>query len=98
MLANGGWDLIRRLTLILLTWTIWRAPTKASKWRMEFNSAFKGLNLLKRHRNIFRCRKKKKEPRHTDHVRHILATLMRVIPLNLVFVLNYLIYYLVFDI
>ena len=31
MLANGGWDLIR-------------APTNASKWRMGFNSAFKGLN------------------------------------------------------
>ena len=36
------------LTLILLTWTIWRAPTNASKWRMGYNSAFKGLiNLLK---------------------------------------------------
>ena len=43
MLADGGWDLIQRLTLILLTWTIWRAPTNASKWRMGFNSAFKGL-------------------------------------------------------
>ena len=43
MLANGGWDLIQRLTLTLLTWTIWRAPTNASKWRMGFNSAFKGL-------------------------------------------------------
>ena len=31
------------LTLILLTCTIWRAPTNASKWRMGFNSAFKGL-------------------------------------------------------
>ena len=31
------------LTLNLLTWTIWRAPTNASKWRMGFNSAFKGL-------------------------------------------------------
>jgi hypothetical protein len=40
MLANGGRD----ITLILLTWTIWRAPTNASKWRMGFNSAFKGLN------------------------------------------------------
>ena len=39
MLANGGWD----LTLILLTWTIWRVPTNASKWRMGFNSAFKAL-------------------------------------------------------
>jgi hypothetical protein len=39
MLANGGWD----LTLILLTWTKWRTPTNASKWRMGFNSVFKGL-------------------------------------------------------
>ena len=36
--------LISVLTLILLTWTIWRAPTNARKWRMGFNSAFKGLN------------------------------------------------------
>ena len=34
------------LTLILLTWTIWRDPTNASKWRMGFSSAFKGLNNL----------------------------------------------------
>ena len=33
------------LTLILLTWTIWRIPTNASKWQMGFNSAFKGLNV-----------------------------------------------------
>ena len=44
MLANGGWDLIQRLTLTLLALTKWRAPTNASKWRMGFNSAFKGLN------------------------------------------------------
>ena len=25
------------LTLILLTWTIWRAPTNASKWRTGYN-------------------------------------------------------------
>ena len=31
-------------TLTLLRWTIWRAPTSASKWRMGFNSAFKELN------------------------------------------------------
>jgi hypothetical protein len=37
-------SLIFSLTLILLTWTIWRAPTNARKWRMGFNSAFKGLN------------------------------------------------------
>ena len=34
------------LTLILLKWTIWRAPTNASKWRMGFNSAFKGLRRI----------------------------------------------------
>jgi hypothetical protein len=34
------------LTLILLTWTIWRAPTNASKWRMGFNSAFEGITLI----------------------------------------------------
>ena len=34
------------LTLILLTWTIWRAPSNASKWRMGFNSAFKRLKLV----------------------------------------------------
>ena len=34
------------LTLALLTLTIWRAPTNASKWRMGFNSAFKGLKAL----------------------------------------------------
>ena len=28
-----------------LTWTIWRAPANASKWRMGFNSAFKGLMM-----------------------------------------------------
>ena len=27
----------------MLMWTIWRTPTNASKWRMGFNSAFKGL-------------------------------------------------------
>ena len=32
------------LALILLTWATWRAATNASKWRMGFNSAFKGLN------------------------------------------------------
>ena len=48
MLANGGWD----LTLIPLTWTIWRAPTNASKWRMGFNSAFKGLIYCVRDRKM----------------------------------------------
>jgi hypothetical protein len=31
------------LTLILLTWTKWRALTNANKWRIGFNSTFKGL-------------------------------------------------------
>jgi hypothetical protein len=31
------------LTLILLTWRIWWAPTTASRWQIEFNLAFKGL-------------------------------------------------------
>jgi hypothetical protein len=31
------------LTLNPLTWKIWWAPNNASKWQMEFNSAFKGL-------------------------------------------------------
>ena len=39
LLKCGGQQ---KLTLILLTWTIWRAPTNASKWRMGFNLAFKG--------------------------------------------------------
>ena len=34
------------LTLILLKWTIWWAPSNASKWRMGFNSAFNGLICL----------------------------------------------------
>ena len=40
----------RYLTLTPLTWTIWRAPTNASKWRMGFNSAFKGLKGPSTHR------------------------------------------------
>jgi hypothetical protein len=32
-----------KLTLILLTWRIWRAPNNGSKWQMGFNLAFKGL-------------------------------------------------------
>ena len=38
-----SWRSVSWLTLILLTWTKWWAPTNASKWRMGFNSAFKGL-------------------------------------------------------
>ena len=43
------------LTLILLMWTIWRAPTNASKWRMGFNSAFKGLILVEYIREMQNC-------------------------------------------
>jgi hypothetical protein len=32
-----------KLTLILLTWSIWWAHNNASKWQLGFNSAFKGL-------------------------------------------------------
>jgi len=39
MPANGRWD----LTLNLLTTTIVAPPSKAIKWQMGFNSAFKGL-------------------------------------------------------
>ena len=45
------------LTLILLTWTIWRAPTNASKWRMGFNSTFKGLNHEEVEWPILTCRR-----------------------------------------
>jgi hypothetical protein len=43
--AQIFWDVVRLdlLTLILLTWRIWWSPNNASKWQMEFNSAFKGL-------------------------------------------------------
>jgi hypothetical protein len=44
------------LTLILLTWTICRAPTNASKWRMGFNSAFKGLNVQYTSYETYKCR------------------------------------------
>jgi len=35
------------LTLYLLTWRIWCAPTNASEWQMGFNLAFKRLSILK---------------------------------------------------
>jgi len=37
---------IQVLTLILLTWKIWWAPSNASRWQMGFNSAFKGLRCI----------------------------------------------------
>jgi hypothetical protein len=41
----------RGLTLNLLTTTIVAPPSNASKWQMEFNSAFKGLS----HRSAAAC-------------------------------------------
>jgi hypothetical protein len=46
MPADGRWDLTRRLTLILLTWRIWRAPNNASRWQMGFNWVFTGLKEM----------------------------------------------------
>jgi hypothetical protein len=43
------------LTLILLTWRIGWAPNNASKWQMEFNSAFKGL-MNNRHLPLSSCK------------------------------------------
>jgi len=48
MIKTGGKALtfdinIGMLTLILLTWSIWRTPNNASRWQMGFNRAFKGL-------------------------------------------------------
>jgi hypothetical protein len=43
MPADGGWDLIRSLTLSTLTWRIWWAPNNAGKLQVGFNPAFKGL-------------------------------------------------------
>ena len=40
---GAGAQVAYNLTLTLLTWTIWWAPTNTSKWRMGFNSAFKAL-------------------------------------------------------
>ena len=36
-----------KLTLILITWRIWWAPNVASRWKMGFNTEFKGLRMLK---------------------------------------------------
>jgi hypothetical protein len=47
------------LTLILLTWRIWWAPNKASKWQMGFKSAFKGLK-----------KELQREPKHNFHIQY----------------------------
>ena len=41
-----GLSNLSKLNLILLRWRKWWAPNNASRWRMGFNSAFKGLNTL----------------------------------------------------
>jgi len=38
--------LLTYLAVILLTWKIWRALHNASRWKMGFNLAFKGLDSL----------------------------------------------------
>jgi hypothetical protein len=45
----------RILTLILLTSTKWWAPTSAGKWRMGFNSAFKGLMTNNQQVHVNKC-------------------------------------------
>jgi hypothetical protein len=45
------------LTLILLTWRIWRAPNNASRWQMGFNWAFEGLDDDLQFINIFSANK-----------------------------------------
>ena len=38
------WFGVKRLTLNLPTTTIVATPSNASKWQMEYNSAFKGMH------------------------------------------------------
>ena len=47
--ARTNWSPVqtRPLTLMPLTWRIWWAPNNASRWQMGFNSAFKGLIIIK---------------------------------------------------
>jgi len=59
-----GWHLTFGLTFILLMWRIKRAPNNVSKWKMRFNSAFKGLicytfqSAIYKHKvDAFRCTK-----------------------------------------
>jgi hypothetical protein len=44
MFWKRGFNILKILSLILLTWRIWWAPNNASKWQMGFNWVFKGLN------------------------------------------------------
>jgi len=37
---------LKTVTLILLTWSIWWARYNASRWQIGFNSAFKWLNMF----------------------------------------------------
>ena len=51
-------------------WIIWWAPNNASKWQMEFNSAFKGLK-----KNIFHQVSKIKQPQWINKHFDILQTI-----------------------
>jgi hypothetical protein len=42
-------EILRNLTLNMLTTTIVAPPSNASKWQMGFNSAFKGLRGMARY-------------------------------------------------
>jgi len=52
ILRDIGFNCCDILTIILLTWRIWRDPNNASKRQMGFNSAFKGLNEFLRYVHI----------------------------------------------
>jgi len=41
------------LTLILLTWRIWRAPNNAIRWQMGFNLALKELITVQQDATVF---------------------------------------------
>jgi len=63
------------LTLILLTWRIWRAPNNASRSQMAFKTAFKGLNTSETlHRT---------ETVRTEHT-HLPKTLFRTQKLRMI--------------
>jgi hypothetical protein len=54
---ENTFQILMFLTLILLTSTKWWTPARASKWRMGFNSAFKGLSNVLCSKGKSRCRK-----------------------------------------
>ena len=52
MLANGGWD----LTLILLTWIIWRAPTNAANGGWDLTLTLLTWTIRRAHTNASKWR------------------------------------------